>query len=114
MRTSSGKVREDAAYGKSLALLQAGEAVPAVDAASQANLDTEQRNSLGVGILERRAWDAYKGQRYSEALQWLDRRAAFAPETRDDMNLRVMCLNGLGDHDAAQKIQAALDAQLGQ
>jgi hypothetical protein len=114
MRNSSGKVRDDAAYGKSLALLQAGEASPAVNAASQANLGSEQRNSLGVEILERRAWDAYNGQRYPEALQWLDRRAAFAAETRDDMNLRVMSLDAMGQHDAAQKIRAALDAQLAQ
>ena len=114
MRNSSGKPHDEAAYGKSLALLQAGEAVPAVNAASQANLGSEQRNTLGVEILQRRAWDAYKGQRYAEALQWLDRRAAFTPATRDDMDLRVMCLDALGQHDQAQKLRAALDAQLAQ
>jgi hypothetical protein len=112
MRGSTGKLRDEAAYGKSLALLQAGEASPAVHAASQANLGPEQRNSLGVGILERRAWDAYNGKRYAEALQWADRRAAFAPETRDMLNLRVLSLDGLGEHDAAQKLRGALDAQL--
>ena len=97
-----------------MALIAAGEAVPAANAASQANLGSEQRNALGVEILERRAWDAYDGRRYAESLQWLDRRASFAPDTRDDMKLRVLCFERLGQNDAAQKIRSALDAQLAQ
>jgi tetratricopeptide (TPR) repeat protein len=112
MRTASGKQKEDAAYGKSLALVAAGEALPAINSASQTNLGADERNALGAEILERRAWDALDGKRYAEALQWLDRRAKFTPESRDLMRLRIMCLQHLGQSDAAQRIQNALDAQL--
>jgi Flp pilus assembly protein TadD len=63
-------------------------------------------------ILEQRAWAAAAAERYAEALTWLDRRVAFAPETRDLMMLRARCLDKLGRRDAAKAIRADLDAQL--
>ncbi len=112
LRISSGKTRDEALYGKSLALLASGQAVAATGAAAEANLTPEQRNALGVEVLEQRAWGAYNARRYGEALQWLDRRATFAPETRDLMQLRAWCLEKLGRSDAAQALENALDAQL--
>ena len=113
-RTASGKQRQESAYGKSLALLAGGEALEAGSVAAQANLPTEQRNAIGVQILARRAWDAYTAQRYAEALQWLDRRVAYEPETRDLMQLRSWCLAKLGKADAAAAIQGNLDAVMTQ
>ena len=112
LRISSGKTRDEALYGKSLALLASGQAVAATGAAAEANLTPEQRNALGVEVLEQRAWGAYNARRYGEALQWLDRRATFAPETRDLMQLRAWCLEKLGRSDDAQALENALDAQL--
>ena len=111
---ATGKARDDAAYGKSLSLLAAGETAPAIAAASEAPLDPERRNALGLQVLERRAWDAFAEQRFAEAMQWLDKRVAFAPETRELMRLRVMCLGKLGRADEAQKLANALEAQLSQ
>ena len=56
LRIASGRTRDEAYYGKSLALLAAGEAVAASGAAAEANLTTEQRNAVGVQVLEQRAW----------------------------------------------------------
>ena len=113
MKNGSGKTRDDAAYGRSLALLASGQAVQAGALASQAHLTDEQRKDVGVEILGKRAWEAWKAQRYREALVWLDRRATFAPETRDLMQLRAMALDKTGQGDAARAIEAQLDAQLG-
>ena len=112
LRIASGRTRDEAYYGKSLALLAAGEAVAASGAAAEANLTTEQRNAVGVQVLEQRAWAAYNARRYAETLQWLDRRAAFATDTRDLMRLRAWCLRKLGRADAAQAIENSLDDQL--
>ena len=74
----------------------------------------EQANKEEMAaILGKRAWEAWKAQRYREALVWLDRRATFAPETRDLMQLRAMALDKTGQGDAARAIEAQLDAQLG-
>ena len=113
LKNGSGKTRDDAAYGRSLALLASGQAVQAGALASQAHLTDEQRKDVGVEILGKRAWEAWKAQRYREALVWLDRRATFAPETRDLMQLRAMALDKTGQGDAARAIEAQLDAQLG-
>ena len=92
--------------------MAAGETAPAGFAAAEAHLAPERRNALGLIILERRVWDAYGAGRYAEALQWADRRAVYAPETRELLQMRVACLTKLGKTEAAQKIQGELDAQL--
>ena len=112
LRGSSGKTRDEAAYGKSLALAAAGETVPAGFAAAEGRLGPDQRNTLGLIILERRAWDAYGAGRCAEALQWADRRDAFAQETRELLQMRVDCLTRLGRAEDAHRIQSQLDAQL--
>lgn len=114
MKSGAGKTRDDAAYGRSLALLASGQAVEAGAMAAQAHLTDKQRNDVGVEILASRAWDAWHGQRYRETLVWLDRRAAFAAETRDLMQLRAWALAKTGQTDAARSIESQLDAQLGQ
>jgi tetratricopeptide (TPR) repeat protein len=109
---SHGKPREDAAYGKSLALLQNDQVQPAAAAAGSADLSPERREEIGVQVLSRRAYGAYEAQRYLETLELLDRRAQFAPETRDLMSLRAWSLKNIGRVDEAAKIFQSLDAQL--
>jgi len=111
---AKGKQHEEAAYGKSLALLAGGQAMQAGAVAAQANLTPDQRQAVGVQILARRAWDSYNAQHYAEALQWLDRRVTFEAETRDLMQLRSWCLEKLGKSDQATAIQAKLDALITQ
>jgi hypothetical protein len=113
LQTATGRRRQDAAYGRALALLSMGDGADAGRVAADNDLSARQRNDIGVQLLERRAWDAFNADRYGEALGWLDRRAAFAPETRDLMQMRVWCLAKLGRADAAAAIQAELDQQLG-
>ena len=112
MQDSTGRARHNAAYGESLALLAAGDPAGAGRAAGSADLDAKQRRDVGVQLLERRAWDAYNADRYVEALAWLDRRAGFAAETRDLMQMRVWSLQKLSRTEAAAKVQAELDQQL--
>ena len=109
---SHGKAREDAAYGKSLALLANDQAQPAAAAAGSVNLSPDRRAAIGVEVLSRRAYGAYEGQRYVETLELLDRRARFAPETRDLMSLRAWSLKNIGRDEEAAKIFKAIDAQL--
>ena len=84
-----------------------------VNAIPDANeLSPKQRNDIGVQMLSRRAWDAYNADRFVEALNWLDRRAGYAAETRDLMQLRVWCLQKLQRTQQAGAIQSQLDQQL--
>jgi hypothetical protein len=112
LHQTQGKAHQDAAYGKSLALLASGEAAPAGLVAAQGNLAAERRNAVGVEILAKRAWDAFGARHYAEAVKWLDRRAAYTPETRDLMDMRARCLEQLGQTEASEKIRNDLDAQL--
>jgi Tfp pilus assembly protein PilF len=112
LQSARGRQRQEAAYGRSLALLSAGEGPEAGRVAGAADLSERQRNEVGVQLLEVRAWAAYNGQRYAEALQWLARRKPYANETRELMRLRIWCLQKLGQNDAAEAIQADLDRQL--
>ena len=109
---SHGKAREDAAYGKSLALLQNNQTQPAVAAAGEAELSPERRHAIGVEVLSRRAYGAYEGKRYVETIELLDRRAQFAPETRELMSLRAWSLKNIGRGEEAAKIFRSIDAQL--
>ena len=112
LQTTTGRARQDAAYGRSLALLAAGDTGAAGRSAASIDLNKQQRNEVGVQLLARRAWDAYNADRYAEALHWLDRRAAFAPETRDLIQMRAWCLQRLGRTEQSSAIQSQLDQQL--
>ncbi len=112
MASGSGSVRRDAAYGRSIALISTGQTGDAGRAASAAALTQKQRADVGAQLLATHAWDAYKAGRYLEALNWLDRRTAFAPEPRDLMQLRAWCLKELKRDEAAEAIQSQLDRQL--
>ena len=112
MSTSTGQVHSDAAYGKSLALLNTGRSVDAVTAAGAADLTTQRRNDIGVTVLAQRANESYQMKRYAETIHWLDQRKQFAPETRDLMQLRAWSLYQLGDKTQSASLFKALDTQL--
>ena len=112
LSSSTGSVHSDAAYGKSLALISSGRTVDAVNAAGSGDLTAQRRNDIGVTVLAQRANEAYQMKRYAEAIHWLDRRKAFAPETRDLMQLRAWALYQLGDKAEASELFKTLDAQL--
>ena len=88
MRSTSGKLQSDAAYGKSLADLRAGLTDSAAVAASSAPQDTERRVALQTEILTQRALAAYADDRYVETLFYLDERARIAPEQNDLLMIR--------------------------
>ena len=111
-QAATGHVRADAAYGKALALLQSGQTLQAASAAGSANLSLGRRNAIGSQVLGQRAVAAYQSGRYAEALELLNRRAAFTPETRDLMTIRAWSLQNLGEREAASQIFRNLDAQL--
>ncbi len=81
-------IRQDAAYGKSLAYLRVGLADKAAVAATQARQSPSRIIELQTAILSDRALVAFKGRRYREALLLLDQRAQIAPEQTDLMVLR--------------------------
>jgi len=88
MRSTSGKLQSDAAYGKSLADLRAGLTDSAAIAASSAPQDTQRRVALQTEILTQRALAAYADDRYVETLFYLDERARIAPEQNDLLMIR--------------------------
>ena len=109
---SHGSTHDDAAYGKSLALLQMGRSGDAVNAAGSGDLTAKRRNDVGLQALSQQANDAYQSGRYAAAIEWLDRRKAFAPETRDLVQLRAWSLFKLGDKTRSVQLFHALDDQM--
>ena len=108
----SGKTRDDAAYGKALALLRSGLAAEAAAAASQGDLAPDRRNEIGVAVMSLQAADLFRNGRYPDVLAVLDRRSAFAPETRRLGVLRGWSLYHLGRLREANLQFTMLDQQL--
>ena len=107
----SGKTREDAAYGKSLAHLRTNLTNSAVEAANSAPMTRQHRNEIGVAVLSQRAQGAYNQGSYDDALAALDQRMAHAPESRDLSLMRGWSLYHLGRKDEAERLFQALDKQ---
>ncbi|MDC9833122.1 cellulose synthase [Rhizobium binxianense] len=82
------KVREDAAYGQSLAYLRAGLSGNAAVAATKAPQNRQRAAELQVAILADRALSAFDAGRYRETLIYLDQRAQLQQEPIDLMVLR--------------------------
>ena len=87
-RSTSAKVRSDAAYGLSLANLRNGVTSQAAVAAAAAAQDTGKRRELSESILTQQALAAYADGRYVETILLLDERSRFAPEQTDLMVLK--------------------------
>ncbi|MCV9943369.1 MULTISPECIES: cellulose synthase [unclassified Rhizobium] len=88
LQSPSRKVREDAAYGQSLAYLRAGLSANAAVAATKAPQNRQRAAELQVAILADRALSAFDAGRYRETLIYLDQRAQLQQERIDLMVLR--------------------------
>ncbi|QFR33398.1 hypothetical protein [Ancylobacter sp. TS-1] len=111
LSNGSGRVSEDAAYGKSLAYLRMGMTNRAQAAALQAPQNPRRAVQLSGDLLAQRALAAYKDQRYIEALIALDERSRIAPEQQDLMVLRAWCYFKIRDLRSAERIFKALELQ---
>jgi hypothetical protein len=98
------KVREDAAYGQSLAYLRAGLSNNAAVAATKAPQSRQRASELQVSILSDRALAAFNAKRYRETLVYLDQRAQLQQERIDLMVLRGYCYLNLQMYGDAERI----------
>ncbi|WP_106795258.1 cellulose synthase [Rhizobium sp. H4] len=102
------RIREDAAYGQSLAYLRAGLSSNAAVAATKAPQSRQRAAELQVAILADRALQAFGAGRYRETLIYLDQRAQLQQERIDLMVLRGYSYLNLKMYDDAGRIfQAA-------
>ncbi|MFS8144634.1 cellulose synthase [Rhizobium sp. BR 249] len=108
LQSPARRVREDAAYGQSLAYLRAGLSSNAAVAATKAPQSRQRAAELQVAILADRALSAFDAKRYRETLIYLDQRAQLQQERIDLMVLRGYCYLNLKMYDDAGRIfQAA-------
>ncbi|PCD65058.1 cellulose synthase [Rhizobium phaseoli] len=104
------KIREDAAYGQSLAYLRAGLSNNAAVAATKAPQSRQRAAELQVAILADRALQAFDAGRYRETLIYLDQRAQLQQERIDLMVLRGYSYLNLKMYDDAGRIFEAAAA----
>ena len=98
------RVREDAAYGQSLAYLRAGLSNNAAVAATKAPQSRQRAAELQVAILSDRALAAFGAKRYRETLIYLDQRAQLQQERIDLMVLRGYCYMNLQMYGDAERV----------
>ncbi|MDI5926287.1 cellulose synthase [Rhizobium leguminosarum] len=110
LRSPARKVREDAAYGQSLAYLRAGLSGNAAVAATKAPQNRQRAAELQVAILADRALSAFDAGRYRETLIYLDQRAQLQQERIDLMVLRGYCYFNLKMYGDATRIFEAAAA----
>jgi cellulose synthase operon protein C len=106
--TGTGRAREEAAYGKSLAYLRKNLTSEAAIAAADAPQTRERRVELGASILTQRALAAYRDGRYVETLLALSERARIVPEQNDLLLIRGWSYLKLGRYEDAEKIFRAV------
>ena len=103
-----GRVREEAAYGKSLAYLRKGMTAEASVAAAAAPQTRQRQVELSAAILSQRAVAAYRDGRYTETLLALGERARIVPEQNDLMLIRGWSYFKLGRYADAETIFRAV------
>jgi tetratricopeptide (TPR) repeat protein len=116
LKSSSAKIREDAAYGQSLAYLRVGLSREAAVAATKAPQNRQRTTELRTAILANQATDSFEAGRYVETLLALDERARIAPERIDLMTLRgyaYLKLGRLGDAEGVFEAVAATGSREG-
>ncbi len=107
---ATGRVAEDAAYGKSLALMQKNLTNDAQVAATEAPQSPRRATQLSADLLAPRAVTSYRDDRSGEALIALDERARLVPEDQGLMMLRGWSYYHLRDFISADRIFKALAA----
>jgi tetratricopeptide (TPR) repeat protein len=110
LNSPTRKVREDAAYGQSLAYLRAGLSNNAAVAATKAPQNRQRAAELQVAILSDRALAAFDAKRYRDALVYLDQRAQLQQERVDLMVLRGYSYLNLKMYDDATRVFEAAAA----
>ncbi len=110
LKSPSRNVREDAAYGQSLAYLRLGLTKSAAVAATKSPQRPERSSELQLAILANRALSAFDSKRYREAIVYLDQRAMLQPEPTDLMVLRGYALMKLGVLGDARRLFEAVAA----
>ncbi|PVE24250.1 hypothetical protein DC522_11285 [Microvirga sp. KLBC 81] len=108
IRRGSGRTREEAAYGKSLAYLRKNLTSEAAVAAAEAPQTGPRRIELSATILAQRALAAYRDGRYVETLLALSERARIVPEQNDLMLIRGWSYYKLGRYRDAEKVFRAV------
>ncbi|HZH10758.1 MAG TPA: tetratricopeptide repeat protein [Microvirga sp.] len=108
IRRGSGRTREEAAYGKSLAYLRKNMTSEAAVAAAETPQTGQRRVELGASILAQRALAAYRDGRYVETLLALSERARIVPEQNDLMLIRGWSYYKLGRYKDAEKVFRAV------
>ena len=106
--SGSGRAREEAAYGKSLAYLRKNLTSEAAVAAAEAPQTRSRQVELGASILTQRALAAYRDKRYVETLLALSERARLVPEQNDLLLIRGWSYFNLGRYNDAEKIFRAV------
>jgi hypothetical protein len=103
------KVRADAVYGRSLALIAAGHVEAGAEVAAGAVDDPKRRAEIGVAVLADRAQARFDAKDWRGALTALDQRAAFAAEPARLSLLRGWSLWHLGRKAEARDLFRDLD-----
>ncbi|MEE1656138.1 tetratricopeptide repeat protein [Microvirga sp. CF3062] len=106
--TGSGRAREEAAYGKSLAYLRKNLTSEAAIAAAEAPQTRARQVELGASILTQRALAAYRDKRYVETLLALSERARLVPEQNDLLLIRGWSYFNLGRYKDAEQVFRAV------
>jgi tetratricopeptide (TPR) repeat protein len=106
--TGSGRAREEAAYGKSLAYLRKNLTSEAAIAAAEAPQTRSRQVELGASILTQRALAAYRDKRYVETLLALSERARLVPEQNDLLLIRGWSYFNLGRYKDAEQVFRAV------
>jgi tetratricopeptide (TPR) repeat protein len=110
LKSASAKIREDAAYGQSLAYLRVGLSKEAAVAAAKAPQNRQRSTELRTALLSNQATDSFEAGRYVETLLALDERARIAPERLDLMTLRGYAYLKLGRLGDAERVFEAVAA----
>ncbi len=108
VRRGAGAVRQDAAYGESLAYLRLGLVDRAALAAAASPQPAARRRELDVAVLTDRATSAYEAKRPVETLQALDERSRLAPERIDLLILRGFAYLDLRRYGDAEQVFSAV------
>ncbi|MEI2298667.1 cellulose synthase [Ensifer sp. MJa1] len=110
LQAPASQIREDAAYGQSLAYLRAGLTSKAAVSATKSTQSRGRIDELQTAILADRAIAAFDAKRYREALLFLDQLGQISTRRQDLMVLRGYSYMNLKRFEEARRVFEALAA----
>ncbi|MER0240139.1 cellulose synthase [Fulvimarina sp. MAC8] len=110
LSSNSPQVRQDAAYGQSLAYIRAGLSDKAAVSAAKQPQSSARRIELATSLLGAQAVESFESERPVETLQALNERSRIAPERIDLMILRGYAYLDLRRYSDAERVFAAVAA----